>query len=138
MVAGQVVFSFQVAIRSAQIEPVTTAPWVDISLDSLTDLVASKMVALVERGAPRDFRDIYTLCQRGQVTARECWRLWRERQQLAGSDPDPHRARLAIETHLSRIAQHRPLTDIAEPAQRAAAASLRCWFSQEFLDALMA
>jgi hypothetical protein len=93
--------------------------------------------ALVERGAPRDFRDIYTLCREGRVTARECWRLWRERQERAGSDADPHRVRLAVETHLSRIAQHRPLAVIAEPEQRAAAAILRNWFAQEFLDALL-
>jgi hypothetical protein len=123
--------------RSTQIEPTTTLPWADVSLDSLPDLVASKMVALVERGAPRDFRDIYTLCQEEVVTARECWRLWRERQQRAGSDLDPHRARLAVETHLSRISQHRPLAAIAEPEQRAAAAKLRSWFAQEFLDALV-
>lgn len=137
MVEGRVVFSFQVAIRSAQLEPTTTLPWVDVALDSLPDLLASKMVALVERGAPRDFRDIYTLCQDGRVSGRECWRLWKERQQLAGSDIDPYRARLAIETHLSRIAQHRPLDTISDQEQRAAAASLRNWFAQEFLDALM-
>jgi hypothetical protein len=136
-VSGRVVFSFQVAVRSARIEPTTMLPWVDVALDSLPDLVASKMVALVERGAPRDFRDIHTLSQEEQVTARECWRLWRERQELAGSDPDPHRARLAVETHLSRIAQHRPLAAIAEPEQRAAAANLRNWFLHEFLDALV-
>jgi predicted nucleotidyltransferase component of viral defense system len=136
-VEGKVVFSFQVAIRSAQIEPTTTLPWADVSLDSLPDLVASKMVALVERGAPRDFRDIYTLCQEEVVTARDCWRLWRERQQRAASDIDPHRARLAVETHLSRISQHRPLAAIAEPEQRAAATKLRSWFAQEFLDALV-
>jgi hypothetical protein len=137
MVEGRVVFSFQVAIRSAQLEPTTTLPWVDVALDSLQDLVASKMVALVERGAPRDFRDIYTLCQEGLVSGRECWRLWAERQQRAGSDPDPYRARLAIETHLSRIAQHRPLDTIAEPEQRSAAAGLRTWFSKEFFDGLV-
>jgi hypothetical protein len=118
-------------------EPSATGEERELVLRVVEDLVASKMVALVERGAPRDFRDIYALCQEGRVTGRECWRLWRERQQRAGSDLDPYRARLAIETHLSRIAQHRPLGTIAEPGQRAAAASLRNWFAQEFLDALV-
>jgi hypothetical protein len=138
MVEGKTVFSFQVAIRSAQIEPPTTLPWVDVALDSLPDMVASKMVALVERGAPRDFRDIHTLCQERLITARECWRLWKERQVRAGSDADPRRARLAVETHLSRIALHRPLAAIAEPQQRAAAAQLRNWFAQDFFDAQVA
>lgn len=137
LVEGEVVFSFQVAVRSAQLEPTTTLPWVDVALDSLADLVASKMVALVERGAPRDFRDIYVLCQEKLVSGSDCWRLWKERQQRAGSDPDSSRARLAVETHLSRIAQHRPLDTISEPAQRAAAESLRSWFSREFFDGLV-
>ncbi len=108
-VEGQVVFSFQIAARDAQLEPSVKLPWADVWLDSLSDLVASKMVALIERGAPRDFRDIYAVCQAGLMTPEQCWALWQRRQQLAGSDTDQARARLAIETHLMRIEQHRPL-----------------------------
>ena len=108
-----------------------------MSIDSLPDLVASKMVALVERGAPRDFRDIHALCHSGLMTPGECWGLWRLRQQRAGSDTDAHRARLALSTHLSRIAQHRPLKNIADSDDRAEAESLRTWFTTEFLDALL-
>jgi len=133
---GKTVFSFQIAHRSAQLEPSAPAPWTDVLLDSFADLLASKMVALVERGAPRDFRDVYALCQAGLTTPRECWGLWRRRQQLAGSDTDSARARLAVETHLARIAQHRPLTQIADPTKRAEAERVRRWFAQEFLDAL--
>jgi len=67
-------------------------------------LVASKVVALVERGAPRDFRDIHALCRAGLTTPQECWELWRRRQQLAASDTDSARARLAVQTHLARMA----------------------------------
>ncbi|HYN19788.1 MAG TPA: nucleotidyl transferase AbiEii/AbiGii toxin family protein [Thermoanaerobaculia bacterium] len=137
IVAGKTVFSFQVADRSAQLEPSSTLPWTEVSIDSLPDLVASKMVALVERGAPRDFRDIYVLCHSGLMKAGECWSLWRQRQQRAGSDTDAHRARLALSTHLSRIAQHRPLTNITDQDQRAEAESLRTWFTTEFPDALL-
>lgn len=133
---GQAVFTFQIASRTAQLEPSRPAPWVDVLLDSLPDLIASKMVALVERGAPRDFRDIYTLCQAGLTTPEECWSLWRRRQEAAHSDTDFQRARLAVETHLSRIAQHRPLETIPDPQRRAEAARLRQWFHTEFLDAL--
>jgi nucleotidyltransferase AbiEii toxin of type IV toxin-antitoxin system len=125
------------ADRSTQLEPSSTLSWTDVSIDSLPDLVASKMVALVERGAPRDFRDIYALCSAGIMTAGECWNLWRLRQQRAGSDTDAHRARLALSTHLSRIAQHRPLVDITDPDQRAEAEALRTWFTTELLDALV-
>lgn len=133
---SRVIFSFQIARRPAQLEPSEPAPWVPVLLDSFPDLVASKLVALVERGAPRDFRDVYALCQAGLTTPHECWELWRRRQRLAGSDTDAGRARLAVETHLTRIAQHRPLERIADPHQRAEAARVRAWFAQEFLNAL--
>jgi hypothetical protein len=133
---GKAVFSFQIAALSAQLEPSVPAPWVDVLLDSFSDLIANKMVALVERGAPRDFRDIYTLCQSGLTTPKECWELWRRRQQLSGGDLDSFRARLAVETHLARIAQHRPLEEISDPQKRAEAEEVRRWFAQEFLNAL--
>ncbi len=131
------VFSFQIARRSAQLEPSCPAPWIEVLLDSFSDLLASKMVALVERGIPRDFRDIYTLCQEGITTPHDCWALWRQRQQLTGGDTDVHRARLAVETHLARIEQHRPLPEIADPTERTEAERVRAWFKTTFLDALL-
>lgn len=136
-VEGKVVFSFQIATRSAQLAPLNKVPWTDVSLDSLVDLIASKMSALVERGAPRDFRDIHALCMAHLASPSECWSLWTRRQKEAGSDPDPHRARLAVETHLTRIARHRPLESIADPSQREEAERVRTWFTKEFLDALL-
>jgi Nucleotidyl transferase AbiEii toxin, Type IV TA system len=136
-VAGKTVFSFQIASRSAQLAAPEQLPWVDVSLDSLTDLIASKMAALVERGAPRDFRDIYTLYESGLTSARACWHLWGERQHKAGSDTDRHRARLAVQTHLARIARHRPLESIPEAAPRDEAARVRSWFAEVFLDATL-
>jgi len=133
---GPRVFSFQIAERSALLEPTVPAPSGEILLDSFVDIVASKMVALVERGAPRDFRDIHAVCQAGMIGPRECWVLWERRQTAAGSDVDRRRARLAIETHLARIGQHRRLEQIAEPGAREAAERIRAWFSTEFLDAL--
>jgi hypothetical protein len=53
---------------------------------------------------------------------------------LAGSDVDAARARLAIETHLERIALHRPLEQIVDLGQREQARQLRDWFSSEFLQ----
>ena len=51
---------FQIAERSAELEASVTGVWPGgIGIDSFKDLVASKMVALVERGAPRDFLDVY-------------------------------------------------------------------------------
>jgi predicted nucleotidyltransferase component of viral defense system len=126
--------SFQVARRSVRLEEPVSAGWIDVPLDSLVDLAASKMVALVERGAPRDFLDIFNVCQAGLFSITECWALWRRRQILAGSDVDVSRARLAIETHLERIALHRPLEQIVDLRQREQARQLRDWFVSEFLQ----
>ena len=44
---------------------------------------------------------------------------------------------LTVHTHLARIAAHRPLEQIPDPADRAAAERVRTWFATEFLDALV-
>jgi hypothetical protein len=132
---GRTVFSFQVARRSVQLEPPAAAPWIAVPLDSFADLLASKMVALVERGAPRDFRDIYMLCQAGLTTPARAWELWGKRQEMAGADTDRERAALAVQTHLARIVQHRPLPQVADPEQRVEAERVRNWFQQELLKA---
>jgi len=132
---GRKVFSVQIAARSVQLEPSQAAPWVDVPLDSLSDLLASKMVALVERGAPRDFRDIHAVCEAGLATPAGIWALWRRRQLAVGGDVDYLRAQLAISTHLARIAQHRPLDQIADAETRIAATHVREWFRAVFLPA---
>lgn len=132
---GKSSFSFQIAERTVRLEEPVSAGWIDIPLDSLSDLVASKMVALVERGAPRDFLDIYTICHVGLLNVNDCWELWSRRQTLAGNEADFARARLAIETHLERIALHRPLEKIEDPEQREQARQLRDWYLSSFLQA---
>ncbi len=131
---NKVVFSFQIAARTIRLQEPVSAGWIDVPLDSLPDLLAAKMTALVERGAPRDFLDIYSLCEAGVVTVDECWSTWRQRRVMSGDNGDLSRARLAIETHLQRIALHRPLETIADPGQREQARRVREWFSNVFLD----
>ncbi|GIK56368.1 MAG: nucleotidyl transferase AbiEii/AbiGii toxin family protein [Chloroflexi bacterium] len=129
-------FSFQIAARSTRLQPPVPSSWNGIHVDSLEDLVASKMVALVERGAPRDFLDIYTICQHELFTAVQCWRLWQQRQFQSGSSTDSDRARLAVQMHLVRIEQHRPLAGISDPKEQASARLVRNWFKSDFLEAL--
>jgi hypothetical protein len=52
------VFSFQIALRSLELEPPEPSQWQPILIESLADNVGSKMNALVQRGAARDFLDI--------------------------------------------------------------------------------
>jgi predicted nucleotidyltransferase component of viral defense system len=131
---GRVVFSFQVAARSGRLRPPFRGLWPGgVAVDSLEDLVASKMVALVNRGAPRDFRDIHAVVTAGLMDAMQCWSLWEERQRLSGEDADPGRARLAVRSHLARIEVARPLPSIADEAERARAADVRRWITTELL-----
>jgi len=77
---NKVVFNFQIARRNAIIRQPIESPWSPVTLDSFDDLVASKMTALIERGAPRDFLDIYEICNKKLVTISRCWELWQERE----------------------------------------------------------
>lgn len=131
---GKTTFSFQIAERSAQLEEPVEGVWPGgLGLDTFGELIASKMCALVERGAPRDFRDIYSVCEAGLCERALCWQLWEARQRLAHEEADGARARSAISTHLSRLAVARPLDLIADAGQREAASRLRAWFEKEFL-----
>ena len=103
--------------------------------DSLDDLIASKMVALVERDAPRDFLDIYAVCEDEIASPRVRWRLWRRRQERTGGSISFSRARLAVTTHLKRIELRRPLLSIANRQQRGEAERTRSWFKEEFINA---
>jgi hypothetical protein len=135
---GKVTFSFQVASRSALLREPLPAPWPSgLLLDSFEDLAASKMEALVNRGAPRDFRDIHAFCREGLATVSELWELWARRRTAAGEEADRAQAALAVWTHLERIERARPLERLAEADAREAAAQLRGWFRGSFLHGLV-
>lgn len=131
---GKAVFSFQIAERSVLLKTPRPSPWPGILLDDLSDLVASKMTALVERGAPRDFLDIYHLCKQGMMTPETCWGLWQMRQETTEGESDLNRASLAVQLHLERIEMHRPLSQIDGLNERESANQLRRWFRREFLN----
>lgn len=131
------VFSFQIADRSVQLEKSVPSPWTDVQIDSLNDLIASKMVALVERGAPRDFLDIFAVCKAKIAIPQECWQLWHLRQERSGGSTSRSRATLAITTSLSRIELRRPLISIENQQQRDEAERTRNWFKEEFINAGM-
>lgn len=130
---NKVVFNFQIASRSALLRQPIESPWSPVTLDSFDDLVASKMTALIERGAPRDFLDIYEICHTKLATITRCWDLWQEREINRGiTEPDKQIAHEAILLHLSRIEKSRPLETIADSNQRNQAKKIRVWFKNEF------
>ncbi|MSR19739.1 MAG: hypothetical protein EXR91_01990 [Gemmatimonadetes bacterium] len=124
------VFSFQVALRSVELEPPMDSRWSPVLVESLADNVGSKMNALVQRGAPRDFMDIREVIVRGIASVAQCWQWW------AGKNPgvDLSLARAQALRHLEGIEQRRPLDSIQAPEERAAASSAREWIRRTLLD----
>ena len=106
-------------------------------MDSFDDLAASKMEALVSRGAPRDFRDVRALCAAGLSTPQQLWDLWALRRQQAREAADRGQAALAVRTHLARIERVRPLDAIESPDDREAARELRGWVKEDLLRGLV-
>lgn len=120
------VFSVQVAQRTVELDPPIESPWPPIPIETLRDNLASKMNALVARGAPRDFRDVYEVVQAGLATVPECWDLW----QAKNPDIRIDRARAQVVKHLESIAGRRPLDQLLE-RERPAAEALRRWVRRE-------
>lgn len=127
--AGAKVFSFQIASRTVRLEPPVPSPWPPLLIETFVDNVASKMNALVQRGAPRDFTDIRQLVTAGHLSPDECWDLWRRKN----PDLDFAAARLEVARHLHELELRRPLETLTDPARREQARQTRDWFRTVFL-----
>jgi hypothetical protein len=128
MRGGRKVFSFQISTRTRYLDDPLPADWVPVMIETLRDNVASKMTALVERGAPRDLRDVHELCTRQVLSTAECWQLWHEKN--PGRDAQEGREKVLF--HVERLVLQRPLEKIPSLDDRAAAQSLRQWFRNSF------
>ena len=122
-------FSFQIAVRSVELEPPVVSAWPPLLIETLRDNVGSKMNALVDRGAPRDFLDIMHVVKGGLSNAAECWELWSKKN--PGTSVDVAREKALH--HLLAIEMRRPLESISDPHQQAQALETRDWFRREFL-----
>jgi hypothetical protein len=122
-------FSFQVAVRSVGIDPPVPSPWGRFSIETLDDNIASKMMALVSRGAPRDFVDVKSVVDARLVTVERCWQLWASKDPGIALDEALMRVRINVE----RLAARMPLERLP-PERRAAAAQLRDWYRDEFTN----
>jgi len=126
---GSTVFSFQISARTLQLEPPLPSPWLPLQIETLADNLGAKMNALAQRGAPRDFLDIYELVRAGLVTAADCWGLW----QRKNPDLTLLAARAEVRRHLEALEKRRPLTGILDAGERDRAAQVRAWFRDFFL-----
>lgn len=121
-------FSFQISKRTLYLDQAISAEWQPVWIETLRDNVGSKMTALVERGAPRDLRDIFELCTRCFITKEECWQLWC----IKNPERDPREGPEKVLFHIERLELQRPLEKISSPTERNMAAALREWFRKVF------
>lgn len=121
--AGQTVFSFQVAVRSVSLEPPRASAWPPVQIETLLDNIGAKMNALVGRGAPRDFLDVFTVVERGLATVEELWGAWSRKN----PGQEVVEANVNVLRRLHELEVRRPLDSIADEAERANAAKLRAW-----------
>lgn len=122
------VFSLQIASRDRYLDQTFEAAWPPVRLETLTDNIASKMTALVERAAPRDLRDIHELCRQGLVTPGECWNLYAAKHGRRACQDAAAKVLHAVE----RLEMQRPLDTISSGQERRAAESLRRWYREVF------
>ena len=114
-------FSFQISVRDVELESPCEAEWSPVKIEAFRDNLGAKMNALVERGAPRDFVDIATLCLVGIVTAGECWTAWRDK----GSQRDLEEAKFTVLRSLSEIEVRRPIERINDADDKRRAIAVR-------------
>jgi hypothetical protein len=126
---GKRQFSFRVAIRSIALEEPLASAWPPVLIETLADNVASKMNALVDRGAPRDFVDIQQLADLGLVTIPQCWEWWSKKN--PGELVEPAKQKVLF--HLTSLENRRPLESISDSGDRERARRTREWFKQEFV-----
>jgi hypothetical protein len=121
-------FSFQISRRTLALDEAIPSQWEPVCIESLRDNVASKMTALVQRGAPRDFLDIYHLCTRDVMSMADCWHAFMEKGLGIGMDE----ARRKIIARLAMIEASRPLETIQPGEPREQAARVRAWYDRVF------
>jgi hypothetical protein len=126
---GQQRFSFQIASRSIVVEEPHLSAWPPLRIETLTDNIGAKMNALVNRGAPRDFLDVYTVIDAGLLTPTRCWELW----QIKNPGGSTEAARQNLLLHLAGLDSRRPLDSIADPQGRERARQVRQWFKDVFV-----
>ena len=119
------VFSFQIALRSVQLEAAKHSAWQPVQVESFRDNLGSKMSALVGRGAPRDFLDVREVCRRGLAREDECWQVWQDKN----PDRNVREARVNVLRHVELLESRRPLAALSEN-EREAAQTLRDWVRQ--------
>ncbi|MBM3881942.1 MAG: hypothetical protein FJ387_19840 [Verrucomicrobia bacterium] len=121
------VFTVQIALRSVALDEPLPSAWAPVLIETFRDNLGAKMNALVGRGAPRDFTDVFEVCHRGLATTEDCWSFWQQKN----ADQNLGEAKARVLLHLEQIAARRPLAGLTDPAERERAGRLRVWVQRE-------
>lgn len=124
---GRTVFSFQIALRTRELESPKASVWAPVQVETLRENIGAKMNALVLRGAPRDFLDIYEVCRRGLATSQECWDLW----QSKNPDKDLRSARANVARNIEQLIRRRSIESITDDDERQRTEAVRRWLKVE-------
>ena len=122
------VFSFQISERSHYLAEPIKAAWPPVLIETLADNLASKLTALVQRGAPRDFVDIYEAVHRGLIDPETCWQLWQRKNVSVALGE----AKRKVMARLEHLEVSRPLESIQDSKQLARAQAVRRWYRDVF------
>lgn len=120
-------FTVQIALRSVAVDEPLPSVWAPVWIESFRDNLGAKMNALVGRGAPRDFTDVFEVCRRLLASPNDCWSLW----QRKNPDQAVHEAKSRVLHHLEQIAARRPVASLGDLAERERAEQLRAWVRRE-------
>lgn len=126
---GKREFSFQIAVRSVELDEPVVSAWPPVLIETLADNLASKMNALVDRGAPRDFTDVKHVVDEGLVTVSGVWELWRRKN--PGEPLEAAKQKVLL--NLAALESRRPLGSIRDDSERTRAEATRAWFRKEFV-----
>lgn len=116
--------SLQIASRDRYIGSPAPTVWPPLEIEALTYTLASKMTALISRGAPRDMLDVYTSCRHGLTTVSELWALWQEKNPALLVQDAQHQ----ILAHVTALEARRPLSSLAAE-EREHASTIRTWLT---------
>lgn len=123
------VFSFQIAVRDRQLDAELESFWPPLKIESFRDNLGAKMNALVSRGAPRDFVDVFEICRRKLATESDCWEVWREKN----PEKSIEQGKANALRHLKRIEARRPLSAVSED-QREGITERRAWIEKSLCE----
>lgn len=125
---NKTVFSFQIATRDMPLDAALPSAWEPLLIETLRDNIGSKMNALVNRGAPRDFVDIHELIQSGVCTIEDCWELWHMKNRSSSVSDAKDKVLHKISELEARVALEKVAAEV-----RAAAAQRRAFFKEQFV-----